>query len=92
MVGGGDPNEVDTRVRYRANLVNSRTMDGGSCRGRGQRGRMSQENFLPRQAWTEEEEWGDPPDLLRGGGDADTSTSDVTISTSSSESFPERRF
>lgn len=93
---------VSPRVRYRPNLVHSRTMDlggsGGSSGRDGRRGRRSQEDFLPRQAWTEEEEWEgrrlSPPDLVRGGdgGGNTTSTSDVTVSPSSSESYPECRF
>ena len=67
-------------------------MDGDRGRGGGQRDRRSQEDFLPRQAWTEEEEWGDPPDLLRGDEGGTTSTSDATVSPLSSDSYPECRF
>ena len=90
MEGGGDPSVGSLGVRCRSNLVHSKTLDGGG--GRGHRGRINQEDFLPRQAWTEEEEWEDPSDQLRGSGGGDTSTSDVTVSPSSSESYPECRF
>ena len=88
MVGEGDFDAISPRVRCRTRLVYSRTMDVGG--GGGKRwGRKSQEEFLPRQAWTEDEEWGNPPDLLRGG---DTSTLIVFESPFSSESYPECRF
>jgi len=99
-----------------------------SFEGRGDReGRRRQEDFLPRHAWTEEEEWArpdtsdlewvrpEPPDLVKGNGNLTssrisngnttssrmstamsngntTSTSDITVSPSSSESYPECRF
>ena len=92
--GGGGPGGGP------GNLVHSRTMDLGGRRGppggqgdrRGgtvERRTGGQEDFLPRHAWTEEEEWGEPPDLVRGN---TTSTSDITVSPSSSESYPECRF
>ena len=90
LLGRGD------RGRGRGDKVHSRTMGPlgrGGGKGGGRRGRRSQEEFNPRQAWTEEEEWEgrreSPPDLVMGN---TTSTSDITVSPSSSESYPECRF
>jgi len=96
----------------------SKSFCGSSGAEREREGRRRQEDFLPRHAWTEEEEWArpdtsdldwdraEPPDLVKGNGTTTTSsrmstalsngnttsTSDITVSPSSSESYPECRF
>jgi len=96
----------------------SQSFCGSSGGEREREGRRRQEDFLPRHAWTEEEEWArpdtsdldwvsaEPPDLVKGNGTTTTSsrmstalsngnttsTSDITVSPSSSESYPECRF